>query len=211
MLVAAAVVLLVAGVALAFSALAAILRLRLFGFAFRGVMALLFLGSGAVLGVVGLGTQGLHALEQEETAARIRVVPTGKQAYEASVRFADGRTETYALAGDDIVVDAHILKWTPLANRLGLATSYRLERIAGRYRDVGQETTARRTAYALSPPAPLDLADLARRFPLSPLFDAEYGSATYVPVTRPADLELRVSTSGLLMRSAAPASAPANP
>lgn len=37
---------------------------------------------------------------------------------------------------------------------------------------------------------------------LAPLLDAEYGSATYVPVTGPAELELRVSTTGLLLRPA---------
>ena len=35
---------------------------------------------------------------------------------------------------------------------------------------------------------------------LAPLVDAEYGSATFVPVTHPAELELRVSTTGLLVR-----------
>ena len=37
----------------------------------------------------------------------------------------------------------------------------------------------------------------------APLLDAEYGSASYVAVTRPADLEVRVSTSGLLIREQA--------
>ena len=35
-------------------------------------------------------------------------------------------------------------------------------------------------------------------------FDAEYGSATYVPVAGPAELELMVSTTGLLLRPVAP-------
>jgi hypothetical protein len=41
----------------------------------------------------------------------------------------------------------------------------------------------------------------AQRFAwLDPLLDAQYGSATYTPVNRPADLEVLVSTSGLLVR-----------
>jgi hypothetical protein len=35
---------------------------------------------------------------------------------------------------------------------------------------------------------------------LDPLLDAQYGSATYTPVNRPADFEVLVSTSGLLVR-----------
>ena len=202
MLIAAAAILFVVGVLIAFSAVFALLRLRLFRFTFRALLALLFLGVGSALGIVGLGAQGLHLLDREATAARIRVVPTGKQTYDATVTFADGRTQTYALAGDDIVVDAHVVKWTPLASRLGLATAYRLERIAGRYRSVDQETTARRTVFPLSASGPVDLIDLAHKLPLAPIFDAEYGSATYVPVVQPETLEVKVSESGLLMRRA---------
>jgi hypothetical protein len=35
----------------------------------------------------------------------------------------------------------------------------------------------------------------------TPLLDAEYGSGTFVMADRPATLEVRVSTSGLLIRS----------
>jgi len=53
----------------------------------------------------------------------------------------------------------------------------------------------------------VDLFGLRQRYEfLAPLLDAEYGSATFVPVTRPAELELRVSTSGLLIREAQPVS-----
>ena len=42
---------------------------------------------------------------------------------------------------------------------------------------------------------------LARRFRLlRPLVDAEYGSAAFVAATRPVEYEVRVSTTGLLMR-----------
>ena len=40
-------------------------------------------------------------------------------------------------------------------------------------------------------------------FLFAPLVDAEYGSGTFVSVTRPAELEVRVSTTGLLMREVA--------
>jgi hypothetical protein len=146
----------------------------------------------------------MQALTQEQSAARIQVVPTGVQRYDATVTFADGRVETYDLAGDDIYIDAHVVKWTPLANMLGLQTSYRLDRISGRYRTIEQESMARRTIYAIGTPVLIDLVALGKRLPLANLFDAEYGSATYVPVAGPAELELMVSTSGLLLRPAAP-------
>jgi hypothetical protein len=173
----------------------------------RAILSLLLIIGGAGLAVIALGTQGMQALTQEQSAARIKVVPTGVQRYDATVTFADGRVETYDLAGDDIYIDAHIVKWTPLANSLGLQTSYRLDRISGRYRAIEQESMARRTIYSIGTPVLIDLVALGKRLPLADFFDAEYGSATYVPVAGPAELELMVSTTGLLLRPlpAAPA------
>ncbi|HET9044014.1 MAG TPA: hypothetical protein VFN70_12735, partial [Burkholderiales bacterium] len=89
------------------------------------------------------------------------------------------------------------------ANVIGLHTAFDLDRIAGRYRAVEQERTALRTVYPLSEPRALDLFKLRHRNAwLGPLFDAEYGSASFVPVDRPMDLEVRVSTTGLLIREA---------
>ena len=76
--------------------------------------------------------------------------------------------------------------------------------MAGRYRDVEQERTAPRTVFTLGAKPPVDLFEMRRRFAaLAPLFDAEYGSATFVPAAAPTELELFVSTSGLLLRPAA--------
>jgi hypothetical protein len=75
--------------------------------------------------------------------------------------------------------------------------------VAGRYRDIQQERSAPRTLYALGLDRPVDLFGLRRRHAfLEPLLDAEYGSATFVPVTQAAELDVRVSTTGLLMREA---------
>ena len=200
MLIVAAVVLGVIGLAIGAQALRALARARLFGFLVRAIFAVAFIAVGAVLGVAAIGLEGMRALTREETAARIKVVPTGPQRYDATVTFADGRVATYALAGDDIEIAGHVVKWTPLANQLGLHTSYRLDRIAGRYRSIEDENTAKRTLYPIGAPAMIDLVAIGRRVPLGMFFDAEYGSATYVPVAAPAELELNVSTSGLLLR-----------
>jgi len=41
---------------------------------------------------------------------------------------------TYPISGDEIYVDARILKWHALANLLGLSTAYELDRVGGRFR-----------------------------------------------------------------------------
>jgi hypothetical protein len=163
----------------------------------------LLLSLGALAGGVALGVQGYRALTREDVAARLFVRPSGDQRFAATLRYPDGRETSYDVAGDEIYVDAHILKWKPVANLLGLHTSYELGRLAGRYRDIEQERSAPRTVYPLSPARPVDLFDLRQRYAfLSKVMDADYGSATFVPVTQPAELEVRVSTTGLLMREA---------
>jgi len=182
-------------------AIIALFRARALGFAMRVLAATALLALGALFGAIAIGTQGYRALTREDLAARIVVQPTGAQRFSATVRFADGREASYDLAGDEIYVDAHILKWRPLANVLGLHTAYELGRLAGRYRELGEERRAPRTVYSLGTERPLDLFSLRQRHAfLAPLVDAQYGSATFVPVTERAELEVRVSTSGLLMR-----------
>src|SRR6185312_7179542 len=113
------------------------------------------------------------------------------------------RQASYQLAGDEIYVDAKILKWKPTANLLGLHTAYELSRLTGRYADIEHEKKAPRTVYSLAQTRPVDLFSLRRKHAfLERFLDAEYGSGTFVPVSKPAELEVRVSTSGLLMREA---------
>jgi hypothetical protein len=183
------------------AALIALFHVRVLGFAVRLLAAVALLALGSLFGAIAIGTQGYRALTREDLAARIVVQPTGDQRFSATVRFPDGREASYDVAGDEIYVDAHILKWRPLANVLGLHTEYELARLAGRYRDIDAERRAQRTVYPLGAERPLDLFSLRQRHTfLGPLVDAQYGSATFVPVTERAELEVRVSTTGLLMR-----------
>ena len=168
-----------------------------------GLVGLLFVSVSALLATVSVSIRGYRALTHEEVAATVRTFPTGTQRFRASMTYPDGREESFDLRGDAIYVDAHILKWKPLANLLGLHTAYELDRLAGRYQSIEQERSAVRSVYSLSRDKPLDLFRLRQRYAfLGTLLDAEYGSAAFVSVTQPAELELRVSTTGLLMREA---------
>lgn len=193
------------GSILIFAGIFALIRLRLLRFAVRTLLGLFFLALGTLAGTIAIGIQGYKALTREDIAARIFVRPIGPQRLEATFRFADGRDAAFALAGDEIYIDAHILKWKPLVNVLGLHTAYELDRVAGRYRAIEQERSATRTVHALGQERPVDLFTLRQQYAfLAPLLDAEYGSATFVPVMQPEELELRVSTTGLLIREAKP-------
>ena len=202
-LVLVAALLALLGVILAGTSVTALRRRRPTRCLVRLLTGLLLLAVGGLLATVGISTYGYVALTREEVAARIAVEPAGPQRFQAVFRFPDGREAAYTLAGDEIYVDAHVLKWKPLANLLGLRTAFELDRVAGRYRSVEQERAGPRTIYPLGQEKPFDLFNLRQRYALlAPLLDAEYGSASFVPVTRPIDLELRVSSTGLLIREA---------
>ena len=181
--------------------LAALRRARPLRFALRTLVGLLLLSIGALAGAIGIGMSGYRSLTREEVAARVVVRPVGPRRFAATFLVSDRPDTTYELAGDEIYVDAHILKWKPMANVLGLHTAYELDRVAGRFNDIARERSEDRTVYSLVEDKPVDLFGLRRRYAfLAPLLDAEYGSGTFVPVTRPAQFEVRVSTTGLLIR-----------
>ena len=194
------------GALLVLSGIASLVRLRPFRFVWRTIFGLLLLAVGALAGAIAVGTHGYTALTREDVAATLLVQPIGPQRFAATVRFPDLREVKFELTGDEVYVDAQILKWKPMANVLGLHTAYELDRIAGRYRSIEHERAAPRTVYPLSRDKPLDLFDLRKRYTfLAPLLDAEYGSASYIAVSYPAEIELRVSTTGLLVREIKPA------
>lgn len=174
----------------------------------RNLSALLALLAAVAAGLISalavtvlVGTRGYSALAREETAAWIRTVPDGDQRFVAHFRLPDGRLEAFEIAGDELYVDAHILKWKSVANLLGLHTAYELDRVAGRYSNLDDERHSERTVYSLAPTRSIDLFYLRRASEvLAPLVDAEYGSASFIAARDTALWELRVSTSGLLLR-----------
>ncbi len=202
----AAVALIAFGTILAIAGFVALMRARVGTFTLQTLLGLLFLSLGGLAGMIAVGIQGYQTLAREEIAAHISVSPVAPQRFAATFRYPDGRVENFMIAGDEIYVDAHILKWQPLANLFGLHTAYELNRVGGRYRDIEQERTAQRTIHSLSQDKPINLFGIRQRHTfLAILLDAKYGSATFVPVIQAAELELRISTTGLLMREASTA------
>lgn len=166
-----------------------------------GLFALALLAVAALCGALAVSVHGYHALTREELAAVVEIRPIVKQRFVAHVTLPDGRTRSFEISGDQLYVDARILKWQPWANLLGLHTSYALDRIGGRYADIEDERHAPRSVFSLVENAPLDAFVLRREYDfLAPLVDASYGSATFTEADHPTTLEVRVSTTGLLVR-----------
>lgn len=187
--------------ALVVYALAAFGKRRLLGGLLRLVVALALLLVAAVAGLLALGSVGYRALFREQWAATVETEALAPQRYRATFTFPSGEVKSFELAGDQLYVDARFLKWHPWVTVLGAEPAYQLERVAGRYLSLDDEQTEPRTVYALSSAPPVDLFSLSERFPpLSGLVDAEYGTATFTEVEDRGRYDLRVSSSGLLIR-----------
>jgi hypothetical protein len=180
---------------------AALRKKKLFSSAFRLLLALLALSSAGLLGMIVIATEGYRALTHEEIAAVVKTEPVGAKWFTADFQFPGGDKASYMLAGDALYVDAHILKWKPIVNILGLNTAYELDRVAGRYMDLKEERESIRTVFLLSRDKPVNMFTLRQRYSLlRTLLDAEYGSASFINTNKPGHFEIRVSTTGLLIR-----------
>lgn len=181
----------------------ALRRRRRFGGGLQLLLGLLLLALGGIGTLALLGMAGYRTLTREVVAATVAVERLDDQLFEAVFTFPDGDTRSFTLAGDELYVDAHILKWHPGANLLGLHTGFELDRVSGRYRSIDDEQLLPRTVFQLRPDRTVDLYAVAERFPfLTPVIDAQYGSGTFVPLEDRGRYEVRVSTSGLLIREA---------
>jgi hypothetical protein len=176
-------------------------RRRLLPGGLGATSGLLLISLGALALTLSIATQGYRAFTREDVVATVETRPAGPQSFEAVFHFPSGRSETFHLGGDELYVDAHILKWKPWVHVLGIHTDYELDRVAGRYARLEDERDRPHTVFSLARSKALDLFELRRRYAwLHPLVDTEYGSATFITVAEQARFEVLVSTTGLLVR-----------
>jgi hypothetical protein len=178
-------------------------RRRILGSLVFLLLSLLMFLSAAVVLLLAAGVKGYKALVREELAATVYITPLGSQQFQAKFALPDGRDTVFAIAGDELYIDARVLKWKPVVNFIGLHTAYRLDRVAGRYISVRDEKAKARTMYSLDGEMmPWDLFLLRTRYAfLAPLLDAQYGSATFAPVQGVSTVRILVTTSGLIART----------
>ena len=154
------------------------------------------------LAMGGLGTAllGYSRMLGDATVAQLQVREVGPQRFAVRLTRADGWHHSYVVAGDQWQLDARVIRWTIPGTLAGLPPLYRLERLSGRYEDIGQEREAERTVHALDRNAFPDLWTLKRQHPgWLPFVDADYGSAAYLPLLDGAHYEVALNARGGLV------------
>ena len=157
--------------------------------------------SGLLFGAISVGTEGYRPLVEDDLAVTVRAERMAGDSILARFTFESGMSRTYRLAGGELLLEAHVLRWRPLVAALGLRPEYEVSRVTGRYRDRTDDETKPHTVLSLAVQKPLDFFDLATRFDfLDPLLEYEYRSTTLVPSGASSTFEVRVTASDLLIR-----------
>lgn len=169
---------------------------------FRGFFGLALVGLAAVIAVTAFDLYSYKQVLQEQVVATIHFDKVENQHYFAVLSDKNGREQRVELRGDQWQLDARIVKWKGYLASFGLKPAYRLERLSGRYYDIEQETTEKRTAYKVQPEFyGVDVWQVLNKHPdWLPVVDAVYGSATYLPMRDGALFEISLSNTGLVAR-----------
>jgi hypothetical protein len=168
----------------------------------RGFFGLALVGLAAVIAVTAFDLYSYKQVLQEQVVATIHFDKIEDQHYFAVLSDKNGQEQRVELRGDQWQLDARIVKWKGYLASFGLKPAYRLERLSGRYYDIEQETTEKRTAYNVHPEFyGVDVWQLVNKHPdWLPVVDAVYGSATYLPMKDGALFEISLSNTGLVAR-----------
>lgn len=168
------------------------------GSAFAGMA---ILAGCAFLASVSMNLYTYHRLTQEQSIASVEITQLGLQQYRLLLTEHNDIVTEWQVNGDEWQLDARVIKWTGMANLLGLDTVYRLERISGRYQDIERERHDVRSVYSLSAEQGTDVWKLVQENRnLLPWVDTVYGSAGFVPMADGAVYEVSVTVSGLVIR-----------
>ena len=168
----------------------------------RGIFGLALLALGTLVALTAYDVYSYKQVLQEQTVATINFDKIENQHYFAVLSDKDGKEQRVEIRGDQWQLDARIVKWQGYLSTFGIKPAFRLERLSGRYYDIEQETTAKRTAYTVH--NSLYSVDIWRIFNSHPdwvpVIDAVYGSATYLPMKDGALFEISLSNTGLVAR-----------
>lgn len=167
--------------------------------------------AGVVLVVLALGAAlvalDLYSYRQvllDKPVATISFQMVEPQAYIATVALTDaGDTREFYLRGDQWQMDARIIRWKTWIGRAGAKPGYKLERLSGRYLSIQDERSRERTVHSLRDEQEfgLDLWTWAyKNQDKTPVIDAVYGSATFVPMADGALYEVALSHTGLVAK-----------
>lgn len=170
----------------------------------RGMGGVFFILVAMMCGLIALDLRSYQQVLLDKPVATVSFEKVEPQAFIATVALTEsGATSEYYLRGDQWQMDARIIRWKGLLNSVGGKPGYKLDRIGGRYLSIEDERSRERTVHSLRDPEEfgIDLWGWAYQHEgKTPLIEAVYGSATFVPMADGALYEVALSHTGLVAK-----------
>ena len=190
------------GILLIFLALTRLFRGKVLLAGMQGISGMVIMCIGILCIAIALNLHTYQRLTYEQEIARLTFKKITPQNYNVSINFIhSGQHQDFNIRGDEWQLDARILKWSPVAQLMGLDSKFRLERMSGRYQDMDLARSSKRTVYSLSNDAGLDIWSLAYQYKKwLPWIDAYYGNAVYLPMVDDGIYSVSINQNGLIAR-----------
>lgn len=168
----------------------------------RAVTGLALLVGSVLLFLAGYDLHSYRELIQEQAVATMQFQKLESQRYRVLLVEGNGEQHRYHLSGDQWQLDARMLRWNPTLANIGFKSLYRLDRLSGRYSDIRQQLQSAPSAHPLGEaPTEFDTWLLLKSLPgIREWIDAQYGSATFLPMADGAVYEVKLAYGGLLAR-----------
>lgn len=167
----------------------------------KGMLGLFLVVIAITFLLVAVDLIGYKQVLNDKPIATLSFERLGPQSYKAILVETDGSEKRFDLAGDQWQLDARIIRWSSFVASTGIKPAYRLDRLAGRYYSLEKERQNNRTVYSLladSSDSAWDVWPLLQASSEWLPIDAQYGSATFLPMEDGALYAISLSYTGLV-------------
>lgn len=167
----------------------------------RGMTGFALLALAALFVFVCLDLISYQRILSDKPILTISFQKQDEQFFISTVSYIEEGTEsTYELYGEQWQIDARVIRWRGLIAMFGTKPGYRLDRLSGRYYSLEDERRKKRSVHQLEQSEyGLDMWHWMKdNGSFLSIFDAVYGSATYLPMEDGAIYQVSLSASGLV-------------
>ncbi len=169
----------------------------------RGTLGLCLAVFAVLFVFVGLDLTSYEKILTDKPVLTVSFTKQEDQRYIGTVvSIEEGGEQQYEIYGDQWQIDARVIRWRGMFQTFGMKPGYRLDRITGRYYSLEEERRKPRSVHQLTQSEyGLDMWRwVQENGRLMPIFDAVYGSATYLPMADGAIYQVSLSASGLVAK-----------
>ncbi|MFL0802798.1 MAG: hypothetical protein K6L81_03710 [Agarilytica sp.] len=166
----------------------------------RGMAGLSLIALSLLLVFVGLDLFTYKQILSDKPILTISFQKQKEQHFKTTISYIEeGFEEHYEIYGEQWQVDARVIRWRGIMASFGAKPGYRLDRLSGRYYSLEDERRKQRSVHQLDQSEyGLDMWKWVQENGFLPIFDAIYGSATFLPMEDGAIYQVSLSASGLV-------------